>query len=407
MGSNVTTPKKGYKSLISDTVWTIASMLVLNVVAQFVVYPDWARWYDAEVYGNIIYTMSLVNIFAVSMGVGANYARMAESAKRKTCNGDYNVLLLICGLITFVGTCILTSISGLGFTVEERLLAALLACVTMWRYYADVEYRLTLNYKGYFCYYLAISVGYLLGVLLFRLTNLWPLALLPGEAAGLILIAAKGKLFRENGFKVGEDFKSSVKTVLILIGTNMINNAVFNGDRILLQVLMNGTAVTTFYVASLLGKTASMVSTPINSVIIGHLAKYNGEFKRTDVHKFVGITLLLTALGAVGTWLASYMVIPILYPDTYETAKSYFLIADLAQIFYFMTNIVTTVLLRVAKTKCQMTINGWYAVMFVGLCTAGALLYGVAGFCAALLIVNIARYVMAVGYCYRSVGEKA
>lgn len=395
--------KSDLKAFLSDSFWTIAALVMMNAVAQFVVYPVWAKVYSDEVYGNIIYTMSLVNIFAVSMGVGANYARMSESANRKTCSGDYNLLLLACSTVAILGTYVLVWFSGLNMSNSECLLTAVLACATMWRYYADVEYRLNLNFKGYFCYYLAISIGYLVGIAIFWSTRLWPLALLPGEIAGLLVIAFKGSLFRTKPLVRGADFSENIKTALTLIATNIISNTVFNGDRILLQLMMSGTAVTVYYLASLLGKTMSLVTTPLNSVIIGYLARYKGNVSKAMVHKFVAITLAAVALGTLGTWGASYILIRILYADSYAIVKDYFLIANLAQMFYFITNIVTTVLLRFAKTRCQLVINTVYALSFVVLCTAGAQVFGFDGFCAALLLVNVIRYSIAIVYCYKNV----
>ena len=77
------------KRFMSDSFWSLAALMLMNIVAQFIVYPFWSRKFGDEIYGNIVYIMSLINIFAVSIGIATNYARMAESAKRETVNGDY------------------------------------------------------------------------------------------------------------------------------------------------------------------------------------------------------------------------------------------------------------------------------------------------------------------------------
>lgn len=405
MGNKISLSGK-IRAIVSDSIWSILALMLINCIAQFLVYPVWSRMFDTEHYGNIIYVMSLVNTFSVSIGVATNYARMSESVHRETENGDYNWLLLICGVVAGAVSFILIVLSDLGMSSSEALLAAVLAVLTMWRYYADVEYRLSLNYKGYFVYYLFISIGYLIGIGLFRVTKLWPLALIPGELLGLLRIFAKGELFRKAPLKCGEFFWDNCQNVMLLVFTNMISNAIFNGDRILLQIALNGTAVTMYYLASLVGKTMSLVTTPLNSVIMGYLARYKGEINRKMITLFAMATLVAIALGTAVGVIGSHILIRILYPDNYVQAKEYFLIANLAQVIYFMTNIVTTLLLRIAKPNRQLYVNGIYAGAFVLLCIPAVYFWGFSGFCVALVMANVARYVAALGICYLSIGRR-
>ena len=165
------------KMFCKDSIWSIAALVLMNIVSQFVVYPIWAQRYGSEVYGNIVYAMSLINIFAVSVGVSTNYARMSESSIRKTVNGDYNRLLCAAGIISGIFCFLMLYYGNMQMSKSDAILAGILCLLTLWRYYADVEYRMKLNYKGYFLYYLIISSGYLLGILLFLATDRWPLAL--------------------------------------------------------------------------------------------------------------------------------------------------------------------------------------------------------------------------------------
>ena len=76
-------------------------------------------------------------------------------------------------------------------------------------------------------------------------------------------------------------------------------------------------------------------------------------------------------------------------------AKSYFFIANAAQVIFFVTNVVTTVLLKFAKMRCQLIVNVFYGVGFCILCIPVAYLYGLDAFCYALLVVNMIRYIIA------------
>lgn len=391
------------KGILSDSVWSIAALMLINCVAQFLVYPFWATEFSEERYGNIIYVMSLVNTFAVSIGTACNYARMKESSVRETRNGDYNVILLLFSICIGAVCFVLTVLSNLEMSFLESGLVAVLAVLTMWRYYADVEYRLALNYKGYFVYYLTISLGYLLGVLLFWQTKLWPLALLPGEAFGLIRIALKGKMFKNDFLSKSDVFRINCRMVITLIATNIITNSIFNGDRLLLQWLINGSAVTIYYLASLAGKTMSLVTTPLNSVIIGYLSRFKGEFTHKMIFIFSEITIAGIAVGTLIALVGSHILIWILYPESYALVKDFFLVANLTQVVHFVTNVVTTMLLRIGKMNRQLVINVVYAIAFFVLCVPAAMWYGVAGFSVAFLAANVLRYAVAIVFCFTSI----
>ncbi|MCR1842968.1 lipopolysaccharide biosynthesis protein [Murimonas intestini] len=394
------------KSFFSDSIWSILALMMLNIISQFIVYPVWSRYYGNEKYGNIVYAMSLVNICAVSVGVALNYARMSESSKRTTVNGDYNIPLVGFGFLSSIFCFFMVLYGNIGMTVLEAIVVAILCFVTVCRYYADVEYRLNLNYKGYFIYYLIISFGYAIGIILFKATKCWPIALLIGEIFGIIWIVIKGRLFR-NLFKISKNWKINIRAILILILTNLISNIIFNGDRLLLQYLIGGVAVTIYYLASLVGKTMSLITTPLNSVCIGYLVKYRGDIKKSLINFLFVITILGIILGTVVGVIGSHILIQVLYPQTYDLVKGYFVIGTLTQVLYFVCNIVTTVLLRIAKENIQLIINGIYAVLFILLCIPSTLYWGIRGFCIALLIVNLLRYFIAIAFCYAAIKNKS
>ncbi|MCC8137786.1 MAG: hypothetical protein LIO76_06915 [Clostridiales bacterium] len=392
------------KTVGKDTIWTISAMVLMNVVVQFLIYPLWSRIFGDEIYGEIVYAMSIVNVFATSIGVGVNYARMKDSTANSAKSCDYNGMLLLLSLCAMAISYVILFFSSLELSFVDIFLTGILCFVTIWRYYSDVEFRLNLDYKGYFKYYFAISVGYGIGLIIFMLTRRWPLALLPGEIAGLIYIATKTHIFQSiKSDKDKKTFSIIVKTALTLVATNFIANLIFNGDRILLQNILGGAAVTTYYIASLTGKTMSLITTPLNSVLIGYLSRYEAKISRKIVIIFSIVTLGAiagaTCVGVVG----SHILIKLLYPGNYEAVKPYLVAANLAQVIYFMTNIVTTFLLRIADTRFQVVVNITYMVLFIVLCIPATLNGGVWGFCVALLIVNFLRYMLALILCF--VGE--
>ena len=388
--------KERLRSVLSASVWNIAGMVTMNMAAQFVVYPAWNRTLGSERYGDIL--------FLIPLGSGCNYARMRASTAGPTRNTPYLVLLGGASLLPLPLGLLIARFAGVALTPAGWGFYILLICATMWRFYADVEYRLTLNYKGSFCYYILISIGYLGGILLFGATGLWPLALLPGELLGLAWVLWRGRVLRPDAAPARSELVPALRLLALLAGSEFLSNLIFNGDRILLRLLAGGTAVTVYYLASLLGKTISLVTTPLNSVLMGYLSRYKGRLTVRLMHGITAACLLAVPLLALCCTAASVILIAVLYPAEYAQVRGYFFIGNAAQVAYFLTNMVTVLLLRFSKARYQAVVNVLYAVGFCAVCAPAAALWGVDGFCAGLLAVNLLRLGTALGLGYRTAG---
>lgn len=377
--------------IFNDSLWSILALVIMNMVAQFVVYPFWAKQFGAETYGNILYLLAYINILAVSGGSALNYARMASSARGQTNNGEYNLIMLtLCGAA--VPFCFAVQhLSGVPMDNTEVWVYWVLLCTTMWRNYIDVDFRLSLNYKGYFKYYMCISAGYVFGVVLIRFVGMWEFALLPGEIAGILYVFLRGDNLRKKMFVVSPRVRNTLETCLIMLATNFILNIIFNADRFMLKALIGGTAVTIYYLSSLMGKTVSLITTPLNSVIISYLARYQGDFTRSMFRKLLLVVAGAAVVLVVGCVAGSYLLIWLFYPDSYAMTKEFFLISSLSQVIFFATSVLTVVLLRFAKQSYQLYINLIYAVFFVLLGIPMTKSGGIWGFSYAILLANLGR----------------
>lgn len=396
------------KKLLSDSMWSIVGMVTMNMAAQFILYPSWNRVYGSERYGDILFLLSLMNIFAVSAGSSCNYARMRESVRGETRNGPYLMLLSALSALLLPLAALAAKCTGVRSTWQETVCFMLLAAATMWRFYLDVEYRLSLDYRGSFRFYIIISVGYMAGIALLRVTDVWPLALLPGEAAGICYVLARGRVLRPDGRPDREQMRSVTRLFSLLVGADLLSSVIFNGDRILLRTLAGGTAVTIYYLASLLGKTISLITTPLNSVIMGYLARYKGRLTVRMMHLISAGALAAVLVLAAGCTVGSLILIRILYPREFDQVRGYFFQANAAQVTYFLTNVITVVLLRFSKARYQMVINGLYVLSFCAVCIPVTMAWGLPGFCGGLLGINLFRMCVALGLGYRTAlrGEK-
>lgn len=381
------------KGLTGDLMYSMLGLIVMNGVVQFILYPRLNSYMGEERFGVVLTLISIVAIMGSTFGTAANYSRMITRKNKTDSNGDYNLfLLLIAGLsviVSLVGLLWLDQFSPIGFLGFLGLMI-----LTVLRYYSDVEFRLNINYKRFFIFYLLIAVGYIVGILIYPITNSWIIAMSLGEGAAVLFVIIVGGIYRKPLFKKSENFGINFKSIIILSGTDLIGALVLNSDRILLQAFAGGVAVTVFYAATLIGKMMSLISTPLNGVIIGHLNRYEGGIKAKTFAKICGASIVLGAVMNVACVGVSYIFVKIMYPDIFDMVVPYLWLANAGQIFYFISNTLTVILMRFMAEKYQLYINIAYLIVFLVIAVPMTYMWQLMGMAIALLIVNVAKIII-------------
>lgn len=393
--------KKKLFSIATDLLYSIAGLMLMNGILQLLVNPMLNKWLGEDAFGNYQSIFAIVSIMGTTFGVAANYSRMVRSREKKDTNGDYNIFLAVISVL-----CIAVAAGALiiyrSFGVVHFLLLTALTVLTVLRYYGDVNYRINLNYKGFFIYYAVITAGYCVGLPIFKyVSEQWMLPFILGELAAVVFVALHGSIFKGKGkLSPSPEFGGTIKSVSILSATNLLSSVAQQADKIILGLIMSGEAVTTFYVATLLGKVISLLTTPLNGVLIGYLTKYEGKFTKKIFVIFAAALLGIGVVAILGCFIASKIFVKIFYPSVYEQANPYFLLANAGQVFYFIANSLMTVILRVSSEKYQMYINIIYIIIYAATVIPLTVSFGLWGMTIALLITNVAKFIMtaAIGF---------
>lgn len=381
------------KRFTGDLLYGVVSLVIMNVVLSFGIYPYLSRSLGDEQYGRMHFYVAIMGLMASAIGSGINYGRMKASTKHETKNGDYNCFLLVLAVLSCVVTLVCFAIKkdAANATVWGIMI---LIFATSVRYYADVEYRLYMNYRGFFFYYLIIAVGYIVGWLLYPVTGSWVGILLCGEISGLFFVGFTGHIFKGKPFEASPYRKEDALTCTSLSATYLLSDFVSYADRITLSLMVSDAAAGYFYIASLVGKTASLLSTPLNGVITGHLSHYSGKITKkmygTMVAILAGLTVLLIAASVIG----SYILIGILYQEQYQEVKSLFLAANAGQVLFFMSNTMMVIVLRIASERYQLGIGIVYILSFIVIVLPLVWRFGLWGLAGGLLGINALKFIM-------------
>lgn len=385
---------KNNKKKIKDLMLSIGATAVFNMVIQFAMYPFLERNLGKENYGVALSILSIVAILAGTIGTAANYSRMVTSVNNGIActNGDYNIILLTLSTLCGLGGIFYLRYLGISSALAAVIFVVLII-LTALRYYSDVEYKMNSDFMRYMIFYVAISIGYLLGMLVYRLTGEWMLAFVAGEALGVIFVVFQGTIYRKDVLKPSAKFVPVCKSMGFLLLSTLIDNLTLNADRLLLMIFAGGSAVSIYYTASLLGKVVAMLSVPINSIIISYLVKYDGSLTKKFWSVASGGSIVLGALAFAGCTIISPFLLGILYPDLKNDIAPYIAPAILGQIFYFVSGVLLVILLKFRGEKKQFLFNTFYMIEFMAIVILGTWLWGLDGFVYTCLAANAIRFV--------------
>ncbi len=384
------------KRIGTDFILSVSAVVLFNGIIQFVLYPFLEEQMGAEKFGVVIYLLAIISVVG-AFGNAANYSRMVVSSKRECTNGDYNrYFLVVAGIVAVVSAVGLVALKS--FTPLYFVGYAALMMLTILRYYGDVEYRLSGNFKGYFVYYVLIASGYIAGVLLYRFTGSWLVAMLIGETLAIGFVALKGSIFKPPFFKASENRKENTKSVWALVAANLVQTVILNADRILVIFFLGSYEVTVFYVATLVGKIVALVTVPLEGLVISYLTRFEDKLNYKLFLLFSGGTAAVCAVMVGATTLASHILVPMLYPDIYPVASQYFIVANAGQVLFFASTVLITFVLKISGETSQLAMNIIYFAVFVITVIPCIAIWGMWGLAWGIAAANFIRVIFIITY---------
>lgn len=374
-------------SQISSMIYNILSVLIFNFIIQIIIYPYFNKIYGSDIFGNIVYNLGIVNLISTAIGFGLNNSRLINRNKYDTNNLDYILILFIFSSILIFVSVFILKINSM---VEIFLFPLLIIFQTL-RFYGDVDFRLTLNYKLYFFYYIFLSFGYLAALVIVKFTKNWILSLLIGEMFSIVFLLIKGTVLKIDN--ISNNFGILFKSSSMLIISYLFYYTLLTGDRIILYYFSgNSYNIALYYAASILGKTIVLFISPLNNVVISYCSRYNVEITKK---KFIYISIISTILSAI-IFIIFYIINPIfikiLYPNLYIDSLKLNFIVTLSSIVLFLGTFLSIFILIKFEEKYQLIITIIHFISFFILGIYFLHINDIIGMSLGILISNIIRF---------------
>lgn len=377
------------KKLISDLVYTVGASVLMNGVLQLLVYPYINYKMGEEYLGDVVFYMSLVYVIGQSMGMSFCSNRLVLRNQVSATNGDYNFLLRILAPVGAVIGALIFSFYAEG--IGEILAFGLIILFTVLRYYANVQYRLNLNYKNYFLYFVILTAGYGIGALIYAVTGQWFWIFLTGEVIASFYMFVRGTIFKSEPRTEHTGYVA--KQIFFLLLSYLVFEGITNADRMILKNMLDSRAVALFYVVSMIGKTLQLFVGPINNIALSYMSADKKKMTKDDFWKtsilyiMVGVVFYLVCL--VGTPL----YVRLFYPNLYGDLGGLNLVVNAGQVINFAASLILPSILASLGSRYHMMLQVAYAVVYLPLAMIFTARGGIWGFAFATLIANSLRLI--------------
>ncbi len=359
-------------------------------IQQFVVYPLMANKLGAETNGLFLALIALnyfvVNITA-SVLVNTRLLRK-KSYEENGIKGDYNIFMLAFSivdvLIIVAGTLFYTDGS---VSFVDVFLSILLVILFIYHDYITVQYRSELRFANILINNVLICIGYFLGlVVLYYVFPHWQIVFIVPYLMTAVYDWNNTDYIKEP-IRRTPLIKETARQYFILLGSTLLSTLVTYGDRLILYPLMDGTSVSIFSSAQLIGKMLQMVSTPVSTFMLAHLVnrkKIQLKLKATNIME--GIVAL-----AVVYFLCVFISRPMLYylyPGWAKESLNYVSLTAANGILHMLSVLLNVIVLRCCHSKWQIVKSAVYLISYMVLSFSLLEIWGLTGFCIGNLVAS-------------------
>ena len=400
---------KAKKSLFIDFLYNFFASVLSTGVLQLVLYPWLSRQMTSAQYGVILTIMGVVNTIAGAIGGSLNNARLVMEAEysEKERRGDFLPMLMAGNILGMIAMIIyLLSQGESNYIVLVGVSFVIFA--SSFRNYASVYYRICLNYKRILILSALVAIGNIIGLLIIRTTEIysfWFLVFLIGEVFGALYLLLFSDI-RKDVFKFTLLAKKVISVEAALFITTLIANLLMYLDRLLLLPVLGGEAVSTYTVASFLGKSFGVIMAPLSGVLLSYYARRNYVMSR---RKFWGINVSMLFISIpffLACVIISRFITGLFYPTLIDEAAPYLIIANAAAILNTTGNMTQPAVLKFANVNWQIVIQVAYAVVYLGTGYLGACIDGLWGFTLAAVFASVTRLLLLYVVGNFSIGNK-
>lgn len=377
------------KKLSADFIYTCGSRVVVNAAQHLFIFPWINKVSGPESAGRILACLSIMYIFSTTFGVGMSNIRLVEDRKDTGRNGDYLTIMGI-GAVLLIAVAIVAK--HFNFDPQVNLAwFSLLLIINMIRVYGEVDFRKNLHFSKYFLYFVLITIGYIGGVFVYKVTGNWTHIFLTGEFLAIIMLITRKMIFSPS--LPSDKFLYLAKAVFLLYLSTMMVHTVTSGDRLILKYFLGDRSVTVYSSLSLAAKMANMVIFPLGTLLLSYLTAKTIPQTKKWFFRVSAAWIGLCLCAFIGTLIVAPFYVKYFYPNLYDDISGLNLIVNLGLMTAMIGYLFRIYLIAISNATVVFIFEAVFAVIHLTLAITFTKYYGMVGYAWAVIIGRGARLI--------------
>lgn len=378
------------KTFSTDFIYTFGSQIVMNAVQHLLILPWINKTYGSETTGRILACLSIVYMFSTTLGASMSNIRLIEDRKGNGSNGDYLTLIGLGSVFLFI---VVLISKHFGFDPNVNILwFTLLAILNMIRCYGIVDFRIHLHFRAYFIFYCLISVGYAIGILVYRITNNWTHIFITGELFAIIMLYFRKMIFDLN--KPSDKIILIGKGILLLYFSSFMIQIIVSGDRVILKYFLGDHIVAAYSSLSLAAKIMNMLMFPLGTLLLSYITAKVIPLTKKWLIKVTSCWLAFCLLAFLGTYIISPIYVKLFYNNLYNEVQELNLIVNLGLSIALIGYLFRTYLIAASNATVVFLFESFCTIVHLVLAIVLTKRYGMFGYAWTVIISRILRAIV-------------
>lgn len=373
-----------------DLIYTVGATMLLQFCMQIVLYPLINKIKGAEFTGDVLFYIGIIYIVPQAIASSMSNIRLVSRKVLDDINGEFvplvGVLSVISGFICFIITLFFNC------SLSFSLVYGLYAIIYTVRVYLQVEYRLTLRFKQYFINYVILSLGYMVGFVVFLYVPYWLIIFIVGEVFATVHSLTQTKI---KSYSISKDsIRYIIRNTMIVMIAILIRDSVNQFDKVILKIMVSSETVTKFNALSLIGKSIQMLVGPINTLMLTYLSAKDKKISAPTLKKMIKVTIVMGIAAMAACEILTPIYAYLFYGISVAEGLSFGFFINLELIMGFIASIYVITVLSQGRTKIYSAIQTVWGVLSLLLTLLFTYLFGIYGIVIAMIITNLLKMVV-------------
>ena len=379
---------KKYRKVVIELITNVISFSLLIIIQQIITLPIISRHCDEDLFGKIVLAFGISNIISSTFGFSLGNSRLLDD---KFYNYHYirtlNISNLFIILISFI-------IYNLIFpnSLFNGLVYSIICVLGSIRLFIISEFRLKDTHNPILNQNLYYTLGIIIGLILFFITNNWLLIFLTSELTSVIF----SYLFylRNYGFlKLFVDKNQiSLTNYIQFMFNNALAYSLSQYDRFVIYPILGSTNVALFYSTSTASRVGGLILNPLSNYVLGKIAYKKEDLKSRSVNIIFISSIVFTVVYFIVTALTTPLIVGILYPKYLSKVQSLIIPICFGAAIMAGANILKPIIIKYLGIKFFNKLFTIYGCTLIVLSIVLCLKYRLLGVATANIISSIIFY---------------